>query len=385
MTLYASVGPELAWYGVDVEQCTLTKQDSVLLLGNVQEAWPHPSNRYLYVAWSNGGPSFGGTAPPPAGDNHGITTFRIDPASGALEPHGTPVPIPSRPIHITVDIPGEHVLTAYNNPSGITVHRIQPDGTVGSEVRQLAPLDVGVYAHQVRVVLSNQSVILVTRGNAPTATRPEDPGALKLFDYKDGVLANRASIAPGGGFGFQSRHVDFHPSGPWVFLSLEEQNKLQVYKRLPGEALTSEPLFTKDTLPNGNQPRHALGTVHVHPAGRVVYVANRASGTTEFEGKPVHAGGENSIAVFRIDQDSGEPSLLQTIDTRGFSPRTFAVDPSGRVLVVANQTALPTRDGKIVPASLSVFRINDEGTLDFVRKYDAETGPGRSLFWTGIV
>lgn len=386
-SVYASVGAELAGYDVDVENCALARQGSATLPGNVQEAWPHPTNQHLYVAWSTGGPSFGGTAPPPAGDNHGITTFRIDPASGALEPHGTPVPIPSRPIHLTVDIPGDHVLTAYNNPSGITVHRIQADGTVGAEVRPPAPLDVGIYAHQVRVVPSNQSVILVTRGNAPTATRPEDPGALKLFDYNDGVLTNKASIAPGGGFGFQSRHVDFHPSGPWVFLSLEEQNKLQVYKKLPGEPLTGAPLFTKDTLPpaNGNRPRHALGTVHVHPSGSVVYVANRASGTVEFEGKSVHAGGENSIAVFRIDQDSGEPSLLQTIDTRGFSPRTFAADTSGRVLIVGNQTALPTRDGKIVPACLSVFRINDEGTLDFVRKYDVETGPGRSLFWMGIV
>lgn len=45
---------------------------------------------------------------------------------------------------------------------------------------------------------------------------------------------------------------------------------------------------------------------------------NRESGTTDFEGKPVFVGGENNIAVFAINQDTGEPTLIQNIDTRGY-------------------------------------------------------------------
>src|SRR5258708_21584394 len=167
------------------------------LPANVQEASQHPSKRYLYVAWSNGGPSNlpqGGVAP--SGSQHGLSAFRIDPASGALLPHGHPVALPSRPIHVNTDMHGANVLAAYNDPSGVTVHRIESDGTIGSQVKQPSVLDFGIYGHQVRVDPSNEMVILATRGNGPTPTKPEDPGALKLFSYKDGLLANRLSIPP---------------------------------------------------------------------------------------------------------------------------------------------------------------------------------------------
>jgi 6-phosphogluconolactonase (cycloisomerase 2 family) len=269
------------------------------------------------------------------------------------------------------------------------VHQIRPDGTIGPQVQPTAPLDVGIYGHQVRVDPSNKTVILVTRGNGPTSSKPEDPGALKIFSYKNGLLSNLSSIAPGGGFNFQVRHLDFHPSRPWVFVSLERQNKLHVYRRLPDGTLSTSPLFSKDTLtePGNARPGQALASVHVHPNGRFVYLANRASGTVDFEGKRVFAGGENTIAVFAIDQETGEPTLIQSIDTRGIHPRTFALDPSGNILAVANQMSLPVRNGtgvSAVPASLTIFRVGGDGKLTFQRKYDFETG-GRSLFWTGIV
>ena len=120
-----------------------------------------------------------------------------------------------------------------------------------------------------------------------------------------------------------------------------------------------------------------------------MYIANRATDTTSFEGKTVFAGGENSIAVFAIDQDTGEPTLIQSIDTRGVQPRTFALDLSGRVLVAGNQSALAVRDGTVVrdvAAGLATFRVGDNGKIEFVRKYDtATTAPAVTLFWMGIV
>ncbi len=38
---------------------------------------------------------------------------------------------------------------------------------------------------------------LRSRGNDPAGGKPEDPGALKVFTFKDGQLTNRASVAPG--------------------------------------------------------------------------------------------------------------------------------------------------------------------------------------------
>ncbi len=394
VALYAAVGPELTLYNVDIDAATLVKRTSLMLPANVQEAWQHPSKPLLYVAWSTTLPP--STAPAastgagPTGERHGVSAFRIDPQSGALHAHGAPASLPSRPIHMTVDNDGGHLLFAYNNPSGVSVERLERDGTIGSRVTQPAALDGGIYAHQIRVDRSNEIVVLVTRGNGPTPDKPEDPGALKLFSYRDGLLKNRASIAPNGGFNFQPRHLDFHPSRPWVFVSLERQNKLQVYRRLQDGSLSAAPLFTKDSLadPAGAvRPGQAVSTVHMHPNGRFVYLANRASGTTDFQGMSVFAGGENSIAVFAINEDTGEPTLIQNIDTRGFHPRTFALDPSGRILVAANQNQLLTREGagvRTVPASLALYRVHDNGTLAFVRTYDVETG-GRTLFWMGLV
>jgi 6-phosphogluconolactonase len=390
VALYAAVGPELTQYDVNVDAATLTKRGSLTLPANVQEATPHPSKQYLYIAWSNGGPSnLPQGAVAPNGSQHGLSAFRIDPASGALLPYGQPAALPSRPIHVTTDIPGTHVLAAYNEPSGVTVHRVEPDGTLGPLVKQTQPLDVGIYGHQIRVDPSNEMAILVTRGNGPTPTKPEDPGALKLFNYKDGLLTNQLSIAPGGGFNFQVRHLDFHPSRPWVFVSLERQNKLQVYEKIKDGTLSRNPLFAKDTLadPGNVRPGQALGTIHMHPNGRFVYLANRASGTVDFEGKPVFVGGENTIAVFAINQDTGEPILIQNVDTRGIHVRTFALDPSGRILVAGNMMQLAVREKegvKTVPASLAVFRVRADGKLEFARKYDLDVG-SRNLFWMGIV
>ena len=120
---------------------------------------------------------------------------------------------------------------------------------------------------------------------------------------------------------------------------------------------------------------------------RYLYQANRASGTVDFGGKPVFAGGENNIAVYSINQDTGEPALIQNIDTRGFTPRTFAVDPSGRMLAVGNQTSMAVREGetvKTVPTNLAVFRIRADGMLDFVQRYDVAAGR-KPLWWMGLV
>jgi 6-phosphogluconolactonase len=388
--VYAAVGEDLVRFEVDVEHATLTRRESRRLPANVQEAALHPSGDYLYIGTSNGGSSYGpaGTGPGGAGSDHRLIPFRIDRVAGTLEPHGNAAALPSRPIHLTTDVTGTHVLTAFNDPSGVTVHRIRADGTIGEEVKPPSPLDVGIYGHQVRVSPSNRLAILVTRGNNPTATRAEDPGALKLFNFRDGVLTNHATIAPAGGYGFQSRHLDFHPTRPWMFLTLERQNKIQMYTV---GADTIEPIarFTKDTLADlrNLRPGQATSTIHVHPNGRFVYVGNRSSIATDVQGTPVSAGGENSIAVYAIDQNTGEPNVIQHADTHGFYPRTFAIDPAGRVLVVGNQISLAVRDGeriRKVPAGLAIFRIRTDGTLEFSRAYEMDVSPTRSLWWMGM-
>jgi 6-phosphogluconolactonase len=381
VAVYAGVGAEFVQYDPDVEAATLTKRGSVRLPAQVQYAWPHVSREFLYVTSSDAGVGREGYC-------HHVAAFRIDPVSGALTPHGEPIPLPLRMIHMTTDISSEHVLIAYNDPSGIGVFKIRPEGGLGAPVDQPASLDYGIFAHQVRVMPSNKTVILVARGNDAKRDKPEDPGALKLFDYRDGVLTNRCSVAPGGGYGFGPRHIDFHPAKPWLFVSLERQNRLCVFK-MTEDGCSAEPLFSKATLaePGKSPVKQMTGTIHVHPNGRFVYLTNRSYQKTEFEGKSVVAPGENTVAVFAIDQDTGEPTLIQNIDSRGIYARTFAIDPSGRMMVVAHVQPFVVYDGKTchdVPACLSVFRVGVDGKLEYARKYDIDVGNER-LFWMGMV
>ena len=383
VALYVSVGAVLTQYDVDVDGLTLTARGSVTLPANVQYVWPHVSHRVLYAATSS---SASGTGP--TGTAHHVSAFRIDPAGGALTPHGNPIPLPTRPIHMTTDMPSAHVLVAFNNPSALRAYRINGDATLGDEVRQSGAFDFGIYGHQVRVSPNNRLAILVARGNDPTNSQPEDPGSLKVFNYRDGLLSKEVSIAPNGGYGFGPRHLDFHPTQPWVYVSLERQNKMYVYK-MEGDALSSEAIYKKETLAKPDQivSRQAAGTVHVHPNGRVLYGVNRADTTKKFEGRDVFIGGDNTLAVYSINQSTGEPTAIQHIDTRGIHCRTFHIDPSGRMLVAAHNVPVLVRDEagvKTVPACLSVFRIGSDGTLGFVRKYDVDPRD-KIMFWMGMV
>src|SRR5258705_1200652 len=333
---YASVGPELALYDLDVEGATLTKRSSVNLPGNVQYAWPHPSKRYLYVISTNGEPG-GGDAP--KGDTHVASAFRIDSTTGTLTSHGPSPRLPSRPIHTSVDATGQFLLIAFNEPSNVIVHRLNADGTIGALVNQNEKPDTGIYGHQIRTTPGNLTAVLITRGNNATATKREDPGAIKVFGFDNGVLTNRESIASGNnGYGFGPRHHDYHPTKPWMYVSIERQNQLYLYEMNRDGSVAPKPLFIKGTLGAPQIPGVAqgAGTIHIHPNGKFAYIPNRASGTVKFNGKDVFAGGENNMAVFALDEKTGEPNLIQNIDGHGVQLRTFAVDPTGRLLVAAS-------------------------------------------------
>ena len=382
---YQGVGDRLTQWDVDVDAATLTPRASITLPSNIQYAWPHPSRKYMYVSTSD---AASGNAPNP-GSVHRLCAVSLD-ANGALSIHGEPAALPQRPIHNSVDIQGNYALTCYNNPSNLTVHQINGDGTVGAQVQQAATLDRGIFAHQILTTPGNRSVIMVTRGNLPEGNKAEDPGALKIFNFKEGQLSPLANLAVGGkgGLGYGPRHLDFHPTQPWTYVSVESQNELHMH-RLEADSLTQEPLYKKRSTIGSYDigfPQ-AAGGIHVHPNGRFVYQSNRANATMDFDGKKVFRGGENNIAVFSIDAGTGEPTLIQNEDPQSFHIRTFSIDPSGKIMVAASIVDMNVRDGnniRHVPAALTVFRIGEDGKLTFARKYDVELG-GKFQWWTGFV
>jgi 6-phosphogluconolactonase (cycloisomerase 2 family) len=382
LALYASTGSRLLQFAVDVDQFALWGfGDAVSVTENVQYACPDISATHLYAALSNG-------APGTSGDAHYVTALRIDSKSGTLFPHGEHLRLPSRPVHITTDARSEHVLIVYTELRTVTVIRIAEDGKLGPEVKQPHDLDTGVFAHQVFVAPSNDKVIVVARGIDAAAAMSEVPGCLKVFGYRDGVLSDAASVAPGGGFGFGPRNLEFHPSGDWLYVSLERQNRLCTF-RVEDGAPADGPVFQNETLvdPRNVRPRQMAGAVHVHPSGRFIYVANRAFGTIPVDGKDLFAGGENSIVVYRVNPATGEPQQIQNIETQGIYPRTFSLDPDGRMLVAGNLRHALLREGagyRSIPANLAVFSIGSDGRLTFVRTYEPDCG-GQDLFWSGMV
>ena len=382
LALYANVGPVLTHYDADLVNAELIQRDSVRLPAAVQYAWPHRDRRHFYVASSDNVPGNVQT-----GAEHHVTAFRIDPITGALSQLGDSMRLPARPIHLTLDNESQHILVAFNNPSSLRVYRVNKDFTPGAEVPQGA-MDTGIYAHQVRATPDGGHVVLVTRGNEGTSQTPEDPGALMVFDYKAGVLSNQYKIAPNGGRGYGPRHLDFHPTEPWMYVSIETQNQMHMHRMQGGKPLP-EVVFNTTTLlePSNIRSRQAASTVHVHPNGRFVYGANRSQDVVDFNGKKVYKGGENSIVVYSINQRTGQPSAIQHIETQKIHPRTFHIDPSGRMLVAQHNQPVDVRDGdkvRTVSAGLSVFRMSADGKLALARTYDVDVRD-KSMWWMGMV
>ena len=100
-----------------------------------------------------------------------------------------------------------------------------------------------------------------------------------------------------------------------------------------------EPMQTVSTLPDDFQGESYTSEIAVHPTGRFLYGSNR---------------GHNSIAVFRLDPETGKLTALGCQPSQGEWPRNFVIDPAGRFLVAGNRVS-----GDVV-----VFRIDrDSGTL----------------------
>lgn len=374
-----AIGPKITSYRVDAQALTLTEVGTFSVAAPVQYSWQHPSLPLIYVVYSR-----------KVGDkffDKGMTVLHITP-DGILTQAFSPTPLEHRPIHVCVEPNGRYLAVAYNLPSSLTIHPIQPDGQVGPALAQAAQLDTGIFAHQVRFTRDGRYLLMITRGVNGTAQQSEKPGAIEVFGFDRGQLTQLQSIAPNAGLGFGPRHVDLHPTKPWVYALIERQNQLMMFPVSNGR-LAGKPSFTKPTVMGStlHHPRQLAGTIHISADGRFVYVSNRTDGLQQIDGKDVSIDGEDNIAVFRIDQRTGEPTHIQSIPTRSVHPRTFGIDRTGKMLVSATILPKPVNEnGRIVaqPAALTVFRIRPDGRLEFARKYDVDTGE-ETMFWSGMV
>ena len=142
-------------------------------------------------------------------------------------------------------------------------------------------------------------------------------------------------VAPGSG----PRHLAFHPSGKYVYVTNEITCTVSAFSYDASNGQL-QPLQDISTLPPDFRGNRSTAEIMVHPSGNFLYVSNR--------------GDANSIARFRIDPADGRLTMLGTTPTGGKTPRGFGVDPGGNFLLAANQDS----------DNVVVFRIDpDSGDL----------------------
>jgi 6-phosphogluconolactonase len=382
-TVYASLGPELTTYELDVGSGALKEIQSLTLPATVQYAWPNRARTRLYLALSQMGPAAKEKRP-----DHFLEAYEILP-DGRLKKSGPSVRLTHRPLFITLDAEEQHILLAYNDPSALTVHRIAPNGDVGEAIAQ-GDLRLGPFVHQVRVSPSGKFVIAPACAHHETGV---DPGSISVLAYSGGRLApsarlehlpERAGAWQGhkwGAHGFAVRHVDFHPTKPWMYVLVERQSEIWLYDiSNSGVGPKSRAIVS---MLQGVDPSPAFqlaAAIHVHPNGRTLYATNRAR---DLESGEPFDGGTNDIAVFELDQQTGVPTFIQRVDTRGNFPRTFGIDADNGILVVGNEKTLDVTSGgrsrRILP-SISVFRIGSDGRLTFLNQL-THPDNGEVCFW----
>jgi 6-phosphogluconolactonase (cycloisomerase 2 family) len=423
--LYANAGVELNVFNMDTTSGALTLASSVALPELLQFAEFDSTHKHLYAGV--------GASTDPTWSFH---AFSIDPASGALteipaqdggasgdagDAGLTGVTSPNgRIINLTLSRDDKYLLAVHNVTKAYTVFALNADGTIGARVPQAdgGDVDIGNFVHQIRVDPTNTYATICDRGNDPTygadggVVAAEQVGHLLVYTYASGVLTPLTTSTLTFPAGIGPRHIDFHPTQPWVYLSAERGNRLITYTFQNG--VLTEKFNVSSVLNAGDAPDSSIdmteaingqraGAIKVHPSGNFLWITNRNYALTPYypdAGTPDAASdsgeasapqaiqvftgmGENTVVLFSIDQTTGEPTLVSGVDAHGFEPRTFALDPSGGYLVVGNQKTINTLTASgVVPvnSNLSVFSVAANGALTFVKTYDQTAG---EVWWVG--
>lgn len=377
--VYASVGEELRHYSIHGKDGSLKLEETLLLPATVQFAVADRMRHHLYVISSN----ISATNP---GDVNVLNAFTIDQKNGRLTALGSPVKLQERPIHLTLDREGRYALVAYNKSATLSTHPIAKDGQVGAAIEQAQPVHAGIFTHQVTVMPSNKFAIAPGRGNDATPGHVEDLGTLSTFAFKDGQLTpvDKVEFEPGIG----PRHVAYAPRAPLAYVAMERGSSVYTYKIEANGRLAAQPSFKTSTLdphwvPDANEGIKKGGVIEITPDGKFLYVTNRSDDVVSEGAQTLFRHGENDLAAFTLNEKTGEPTLLQHIDSEGVEARTFTVLEDRKLLIVGNQkSGLARKDGKVVniKANLAVFTIQHNGTLRFSKKYEMNDAT-KSLMW----
>lgn len=272
----------------------------------------HPNGRTAYAV--NEVSEFEGQ------ESGGVSAFRVDRQAGRLTLINQQASQGKAPCYVSLDRSGRFVLVAnYGGGSvatlpvrrdgGLDVARsvIQHEGSGPNPTRQTAP-----HAHCVLPDHENRHVLVVDLGIDAVVTYQLDARTGKLTP-----VATGAALKPGAG----PRHLVFHPTLPFAYVANELDSTVTAF-RYDRQHGALEEVQTKAASPGGTAPSNYPADLHIAGSGRHLYLSNR---------------GDDTIAVFAIDEATGQLTPVQQIACGGQWPRNFALDPTGRFLLVANQ------------------------------------------------
>jgi 6-phosphogluconolactonase len=282
----------------------------------------HPSKKFLYAVGETG-----------AGKKSGaVHAFTLDAKSGELKRIGSAESRGAGPCHLVVDATGKNVLVANYGGGSLAMLPLRPDGNFsgGSTAVQYvgkganAQRQEAPHAHSVNLDPNNKIAVVADLGLDQLHIYKFDPDNLSLK-----ASESTFKLADGAG----PRHFAFHPTKPFAYVINELNCTINALHYTTEGKFESVQTIT--TLPHEFRQGYSTAEVQVHPSGKFVYGSNR---------------GHNSIAGFKVDQESGKLTAIGHQGEGIKTPRNFGIDPTGKWMIVGNQ------DGH----SMVVFAINPE-------------------------
>ena len=305
-----------------------------------------PSRRFLYAV-----NEFDHFNDQPTG---ALTAFSIDSATGKLTLLNQVSSRDSGPAFITLDRSGRYVLVANYTLGSVAVFPVLPDGSVGEStafVRHQGSSvnperQAGPHAHAILMSPDNRFAIVADLGL--------DQLLVYRFDASRGTLGQPRTIKTDPGVG--PRHLVFAASGKIVYVINEMSSTVTVYSYHWSDG-AMVPIQKVPLLPTKFAGESTAAEVMLSPSGRFLYGSNR---------------GDDSIAVFGVDPETGTLAPIEHVPTGGKTPRSFAIDPSGEWLLAANQDShsvvtfhINRESGRLTATGQSI-EVNSPAMVDFV-------------------
>lgn len=329
-------------YRLDMATGALEPDSAVIDKANPSFLTMDVSGRYLYAV--NELTDYGGQS------SGAVTAYAVDPATGRLT-HLNPQPSEGgAPCYISLDPTGRYALVANYVGGSVTVLPIGPDGTLGQATDCVQHEGSGPnparqeapHADSIQMDPSGNWVLVPDLGLDRIFTYRLDPDRGKL---EPGPIP-WCSTRPGAG----PRHMTFHPTAPYAYVINELDSSMTAFHFDAARGSLAE-LQTVSTLPDDYTGPNTGADIHMHPSGRFLYGSNR---------------GHDSIVRYQVDAGTGRLTLVAHESTRGRTPRNFALDPTAQFLLAANQDS-----GTVV-----TFRVDQQsGALTFTGHVAAVPSP----------